>query len=166
MRHLLFLDFDGVLHRGNSYLTETGIASSAPGDIELFEFAPLLAEMLQPLKHVEIVLSTDWVPRFGFERARDALPVPLLRGRVTCATYDPALDDTHAWLSLTRGAQILRHVRATQVISWLAIDDRLDGLRGHHEHVVHCQTEHGLGDPAVLNVLRRRLIERFGNVVR
>ncbi|ALL68551.1 hypothetical protein K788_00002125 [Paraburkholderia caribensis MBA4] len=62
---------DGVLHRGDSFINEQGVVSSAPGEIELFEFAALLADLLEPLSHVQIVLSTDWVLRFGFEEARD-----------------------------------------------------------------------------------------------
>lgn len=162
MVSLLFADYDGVLHRGNSYITERGIVSSAPGEIELFEFAPLLAALLEPYCHVQIVLSTDWVMRFGFTQARDALPTPSLRQRVGSATYDPVLDDPKEWTALTRGAQILRYVKTTRATSWLAIDDRLDGLRGYHKHLVHCQSEYGLGDSAVVNVLRNRLAEQFG----
>ncbi|QNT63320.1 hydrolase, partial [Ralstonia solanacearum] len=72
-RQVLFLDFDGVLHRGNSYLTPEGIVSSAPGRIELFEYAAILDRLLEPYPLVEVVLSTDWAPKFGFEFARDAL---------------------------------------------------------------------------------------------
>lgn len=47
-RQILFLDIDGVLHRGNSYVAGNRIVSSAPGHIELFEYAHLLDHLLSP----------------------------------------------------------------------------------------------------------------------
>ncbi|MFT4063331.1 HAD domain-containing protein [Paraburkholderia sp.] len=162
MRQVLFLDYDGVLHRGDTYLTPRGVVSSAPGTIELFEFAPVLLELLEPYPQIEIVLSTDWCFRFGLERARDALPLAGLRQRVTGATYEAELEDSALWPARQRGVQILRYARRHNLVSWLAADDRRDGFQGNYDRLVHCQTESGLGDRAVVELFQSRLAERFG----
>ncbi|MGU7783273.1 HAD domain-containing protein [Burkholderia sp. PU8-34] len=102
MRSVLFLNFDGVLHRGASYLTPQGVASSAPGHIVLFEFALVLDELLRPYPYCQVVLSTDWCPRFGFERARAALPLASLRARVVDATFDAEHEDSATCLTTPR----------------------------------------------------------------
>ncbi|WP_179258750.1 HAD domain-containing protein [Burkholderia aenigmatica] len=160
MRHVLFLDYDGVLHRGDSYITPEGVVSSAP-DIELFEFARVLEELLDPYPQIEIVLSTDWCFRFGLEHARHALPLESLRQRVADATYDLEHDDPALWPTQTRGSQILRYARRHNLVLWLAIDDRRDGFHGYRDRLIHCQTEAGLGDPVVIEYFRSRLRERF-----
>ena len=162
MRQVLFLDYDGVLHRGDSYVTPHGVVSSAPGTIQLFEFAPALLELLEPCPQIEIVLSTDWCLRFGFEHARDSIPLEGLRQRVTGATYEAELEDSALWLTRQRGVQILRYVRRHSIVSWLAVDDRLDGFQGYYDRLVHCQTDSGLGDRAVVELFSSRLAERFG----
>ncbi|CAB3974539.1 MULTISPECIES: HAD domain-containing protein [Burkholderia] len=161
MRNVLFLDFDGVLHRGDAYITPQGVVSSAPGIIKLFEFAQVLEELLAPYPRIEIVLSTDWCSRFGFEHARRMLPLESLRQRVTDATYDVERDDSASWPTRPRGSQILRHVRRHNLVAWLAVDDRRDGFHGYHDRLIHCQTEAGLGDLAVIEYFRSRLHERF-----
>lgn len=162
MRNVLFLDFDGVLHRGDSYLTPQGIVSSAPGSIVLFEFAPVLYELLCPYPHLQVVLSTDWCPRFGLECARAALPLASLQARVVDATFDAEHEDLTTWLTRKRGTQILRYVSRYGLVSWLALDDRKDGFQGCYDRLIHCQTEVGLGDSAVVELLRTRLRDRFG----
>ncbi|MGF6781183.1 HAD domain-containing protein [Paraburkholderia sp. GAS334] len=161
MRQVIFLDYDGVLHRGDTYVTPNGVVSSAPGIIELFEFASVLLEMLAPYPKIELVLSTDWCFKFGFARARDALPLDGLRMRVTGATYEPECEDVAAWQDRQRGLQIAGFARRHKIADWLAVDDRRDGFHDYFDRLVHCQTDVGLGDRAVVEVLRSRLAERF-----
>ncbi|WP_316852024.1 HAD domain-containing protein [Ralstonia thomasii] len=148
-RQVLFLDFDGVLHRGNSYLTPDGIVSSAPGRIQLFEYAAVLVELLEPYPLVELVLSTDWVAKLGFGLARDALPIEGLRNRVCGSTFDSSVDDAWQWLEIPRGRQVLQYVARYGLTSWVALDDRRDGFESCRARLVDCQTMDGLGDVAV-----------------
>lgn len=148
-RQVLLLDYDGVLHRGNSYLTPGGVVSSAPGQIELFEYAGLLAQLLEPHPLVELVLSTDWVPKFGFEIARDALPIEDLRRRVSGSTFNGSIDDALYWLGMSRGRQVLQYVSRHRLTHWLALDDRRDGFESCRTRLIHCQAMAGLGDVAV-----------------
>ncbi len=148
-RQVLFLDFDGVLHRGNSYLTPEGIVSSAPGRIELFEYAAILDGLLEPYPLVEVVLSTDWAPKFGFEFARNALPIEHLRNRVLGSTFDGSVEEVPYWLEVPRGRQILQYVSRHRLSNWLALDDRRDGFESCRTRLVDCQAMVGLGDVAV-----------------
>ena len=154
----LFLDYDGVLHRGATYVTMTGPVSSAPGQIVLFEFAGVLEQLLQPYPELRIVLSTDWVATFGFEAALAALPVASLRERVVGATFDPAghMAPQH-WKTLMRGVQVQGFLYRYPCSRWVALDDRLDGFEGNRRRLVLCQEDAGLGDSAVQELLARRL---------
>lgn len=161
MRQVLFLDIDGVLHRGNSYVSGNRVVSSGPGRIALFEYLPVLNDLLSSYHAVEVVLSSDWAYRFGVEPTRNLLPDLSLRKRVTAATYQGCVDEV-LWPTMPRGAQVLDYVRRHSLNHWLAVDDRRDGFEGYRDRLIHCQTEVGLGDPAVVALFRSRLHERFG----
>ncbi|REG49638.1 hypothetical protein B0G80_6036 [Paraburkholderia sp. BL6669N2] len=160
-RQVLFLDYDGTIHRGPSYRTRRGIVSSDPKQIRLFEFAPLVDELLAPYPDLEIVLSTSWVSVVGFDRAKECLPTSLQR-RVRGATYHSKYADALAWSTIGRGIQILRYVRVHRLKRWLAVDDCIDGLDGLEEHVVKCEEHLGLGNRETRGLLLRRLAEQFG----
>lgn len=162
-RQILFLDIDGVLHRGNSYVAGNRIVTSAPGRIELFEYLPVLEEALSLYPHVQIVLSSDWAYRFGVDYVCSQLPSPSLRERVIGATYQGCEFNEQLWSMLSRGAQVLDYVRRQPhpPPEWIAIDDRSDGFESCRERLVHCQSECALGDPAVVELLRCRLRDRF-----
>jgi hypothetical protein len=159
-RQVLFLDFDGVVHRLGAIRTRRGITSAAPS-IKLFEFAPILVECLEPYTRVEIVLSTSWVRVLGYQRAKKALPTTLVK-RVVGATYHSKYSDAWAWPSIGRGIQILRYVQVHRLSQWLAIDDEIDGFDEYLSHVVCCDEKLGLGDMATQTLLRVRLAEQFG----
>lgn len=160
-RHVLFLDFDGVIHRLAALRTRRGLVSSDPS-IQLFEYASVLEEVLRPYDEVEIVLSTSWVPTLGFNRARDALPLASLRARVAGATYHSRYHDAKFWPIIGRGIQVLRYVHVHRLHHWLAIDDQVDGFDDRDEHVVRCDERLALGDSGTVALLRRRLAEQFG----
>ncbi|MFB9125727.1 hydrolase [Paraburkholderia dipogonis] len=158
-RHVLFLDFDGVMHRLGAVRTRRGIISTTPS-IQLFEFSNILIECLEPYAILEIVLSTSWVRALGYQRARNALP-PLLRERVAGATYHSKYYDARAWPTMGRGIQILRYVRTHRLTRWLAVDDEIDGFDEYLSHVVRCDERLGLGDVETQNLLKLRLAEQF-----
>jgi hypothetical protein len=160
-RHVLFVDYDGVLHRLSAHRTRCGIVSSDPKTIRLFEYAPVLEAVIEPYPEIEIVLSTSWVPTLGFDRAKNALPVAL-RGRVAGATFHSKYHDAWAWPIIGRGVQILRYVRVHQLRYWVAIDDQCDGFDDHDEHLVKCDEKLALGDRKAVELLRCRLAAQFG----
>ncbi|MFB9125725.1 hypothetical protein E2553_36085 [Paraburkholderia dipogonis] len=164
MRNVLFLDIDGVLHRGVARRSGRGVVSSAPGHIELFEYALVLEQLLHPYPDVEIVVSSDWALVMGLEFTRNAIPSAQLRERIVGATFDGCTFDSRLWPMLPRGDQVLDYVKRNAPLRWLAVDDRSDGFEAFRDQLVHCQTEVGLGDPAVVEQFRRRLIQYFGDL--
>lgn len=83
---ILFLDYDGVLHSSEVYLVRRQpVLRDEPG-MTLFQHAPLLIEALASRPDIKIVLSTSWVARLGYDRAKGYLPVAL-QARVIGATW-------------------------------------------------------------------------------
>ncbi|EIN01536.1 hypothetical protein WQE_08522 [Paraburkholderia hospita] len=160
-RHVLFVDYDGVLHRFGAFVTREGLRSSVPS-IPLFEYAAVLDELIRPYPHVELVLSTSWVREFGFSMAKGFLSIESLRERVVDATYDSAAADAWSWPILARGVQVLRYVRAHHLAHWVAIDDEDDGFDEYPTHFVKCDEASGLGGTTVQAMFRKRLNEQFG----
>ena len=165
-RKVVFVDYDGVLHRLSARRTRRGLVSSDPQTIQLFEYAHVLEDVLRPYRDARIVLSTSWVPTLGFDRAKDALPLRSLRERVVGATYHSKYHDAWAWPAIGRGIQVLRYVRVHQLSRWLAIDDKNDGFEGYEGHFVQCRETLGLGDSDTVRLLRVRLAEQFGQCIR
>lgn len=159
MRHVLFLDIDGVLHRGIAKRAGNRVMSSAP-DIQLFEYVAVLDDLLRPYPNVQIVLSSDWSVVMGTDFTRAAIPSPGIRDRIVGATFDGCTFNPLLWPVLTRGEQVLDYVSRNSPIGWLAVDDRKDGFEAHRDKLVHCQTDAGLGDSAVVEHFRERL-QRF-----
>lgn len=162
-RKVLFLDIDGVLHRGIARRSGDRVVSSAPGVIELFEFAQVLDELLRPYPDVEIVLSSDWAIVLGTQYTVDALPLSTLRDRVVGATYEGSIFNQYFWFVAQRGDQVLDYVSRHSPLTWLAVDDREDGFAAHRHQLIHCETDVGLGDPAVVEQFRERLKEYFSD---
>ncbi|WP_322007153.1 HAD domain-containing protein [Paraburkholderia tropica] len=159
-RQVLFLDIDGVLHRGIARRSGRDVVSSAP-NIQLFEYATVLDDLLSPYPEIDIVLSSDWSLVLGTEFTRNAIPLPSLRERIVGATFDGCTFNPLVWPVLTRGAQVLDYVGRNEPLKWLAVDDRADGFEAHRQKLVHCQTDVGLGDPAVVEQFRKRLQQLF-----
>jgi hypothetical protein len=142
----LFLDFDGVLHPDQVYRDrKLGVVLRCDGH-NLFEHTDMLAELLEPHPHVEIVLSTSWVHVFDFQRAKARLPESL-QARVIGATYHKSMKE---WFTeLTRYRQINKYVHRHNVTDWIALDDDADGWPEDQMHrLVHTDEWKGIGDMA------------------
>ncbi|WP_147483693.1 HAD domain-containing protein [Burkholderia pseudomallei] len=74
----LFVDYDGTLHRGHAVLDADGNVLLDSGQ-PLFEYAPLLAEMLEPYPDVQIVLTTSWLDTLSLDQVVSYLPGALSR---------------------------------------------------------------------------------------
>ena len=162
-RRVLFVDYDGVLHRLSAHRTRRGIVSSDPKTIQLFEYASVLEEVINPYADLEIVLSTSWVPTLGFDRAKNSLPIDSLRARVVGATFHSKYSDAWSWPIVGRGVQVLRYVHVHRLRYWVAIDDRSDGFDDYDEHLVKCDERLALGDLKTVELLRYRLAAQFGS---
>lgn len=151
-----YLDFDGVLHSSEVFLSRhLGIHILEPGRA-LFEWAPILVELLEPHPEVCIVLSTSWVGEWGKEFARGVLP-PALQKRVVGATYSAEnLRYFDAW---PRGRQVTSDAQSRKPDSWFAIDDDNRGWPlGAAGRLVLTDGSKGISSVASQNAIRRALL--------
>jgi hypothetical protein len=132
--HLLYLDFDGVLHPSEVFwspLRGVHLDSRMHGHA-LFENLPLLMEALANFPQVRVVLSTSWVPSRGLDGTLEQLPIEL-RQRIIGATFDAEQMIHERWASVARGYQVLDDVRRRRPARWVALDD--DVADWPEEHV-------------------------------
>lgn len=154
---LLFLDYDGVLHPHDVRMSTAGPRmSSAMASHALFEHVHLLALMLSRHPDVRLVLSTNWVPLFGFDYAVARLP-PALQDRVIGATFDEKRD--HAgYLSVARGHQVVQDAKRRKAKRWIGIDDAVENWPASHmSRLVASHPVLGLGDAQVRESLELAL---------
>lgn len=121
----LFVDFDGTLHVGNAYIGEDEEITLDTGR-PLLEFAPLLAELLEPYPDVEIVLTTSWARRVPEERVIEYLPAELRR-RVVGTTRDIKPRRSYVLDGTERTDIIRSYAYGKRLKHWLAIDDAVFG---------------------------------------
>lgn len=119
---VLYLDFDGVLHDSEVWFNPKRGAYIDTSGRSLFEWAPILEQLLEPHPDISIILSTSWVRVRSFNRAKYSLPTPL-RDRIIGATFNRGTMQSEDFELLTRAEQILRDVRRRRPQSWFAIDD-------------------------------------------
>ncbi|WP_052024314.1 HAD domain-containing protein [Acidovorax sp. CF316] len=161
-KHVLYLDFDGVLHhedvwrhpRRGLYFGPKGVGHT------LFENAPLLEHLLTPYPNVHIVLSTSWVPSLRYSRAVSKLP-PSLKARVVGATFHTRMN-RNLFDCLTRAHQVLDDVDRRQPGAWVAVDDALGWPKESLPHFVACDPVAGIADPEVTRDLVAKLQLHFG----
>ncbi|MFC7297896.1 HAD domain-containing protein [Herminiimonas aquatilis] len=126
-RRFIYLDFDSVLHHDSVYIHPTkGIYIREPG-FALFEWMPILEELLKAHPNVGIILSTSWVRMKSFSYAKSRLS-PELQKRVIGATFHKGHMNKELFAQLTRASQILGDVsRRGLGEDWIAIDDEAEG---------------------------------------
>lgn len=154
----LFLDFDGTLHAGNALIDEAGQVTLDSGR-PMFEFAPLLVEMLRPYPSVEIVLTTSWLQRLPLNRVVAYLP-PGLAKRVVGTTKDlkPRFGDLKR--GTARTYVIVNYAYGKHLKNWLAIDDSVYGAYNFGtddelvEHFLLLDSKRGISDECVQQKIR------------
>lgn len=157
--HLLFLDFDGVLHPESVYLLHKRgpILLNEPGH-RLFEHCILLEQVLEPYPDVRIVLSTSWVRRYrGSVRRVSRRLTPGLQARVVGATYHSAMD-REEFAAAPRGMQVWSDVLRRKPVAWLALDDDwLHWPAWCRDCLVRTDPILGISEPSVLDELKTKL---------
>ena len=157
---ILFLDYDGVLHPDEAYHTKKGVVLRCDGH-NLFEHAQLLADLVDPYPHVQIVLSTSWVWALGYTEARARLPEQL-QARVKGATWHSQMEDRFMWRHYTRHSQIDSYVKRHLLTNWIAIDnDDIGWPESERHRLVHTNDWGGIGDTAVQNELLLKIQEKL-----
>ncbi|PBP66695.1 HAD domain-containing protein [Pseudomonas syringae] len=156
---ILFLDFDGVLHPDDVYMTPKGPQLLSSG--HLFMWAPILEKELALFPEVKIVLSTSWVRQLDFSRAKKRLPIGL-QARVLGSTWHSSMSKVWAdqvwWDQTSRHGQILRYVARAKISDWIAIDDDAEGWAStDRDRLLLTNRNEGLITPGLLGSLRIKL---------
>lgn len=160
--HVLYLDYDGVLHPDSVYRTRNGIELLHRPAHSLFEHVPLLEAELQPYPEVKIVLSTSWLLiQGGYEHAKSQLSESL-QERCIGGTYHRR-EMRKTWFeSMPRPDQVLRDVKRRQPARWVAVDDCPDEWPiWTSDHVVRADPVFGIRSPDVLQDLKLNLKRQF-----
>lgn len=155
--YVVYLDFDGVLHDDDVvWSRRAGIHMRTPGRF-LFEWSPILEELLLPHPEIKIVLSTSWVRVKSFDFAKKQLSAEL-QSRVVGATFHRRHMSKFEFDNQSRGAQILSDVRRRCPLTWFAIDNDDDAWPAHcRQHLIKTADRFGLSDPEVQAAIRERL---------
>ncbi|MHA6829374.1 HAD domain-containing protein [Ralstonia pseudosolanacearum] len=122
----LFVDYDGTLHVGHALLDTTSGQVSLDSGRPLLEFAPLLADLLEPYPEVEIVLTTSWLQRLSTEQVASYLPTSLAR-RVVATTRAVKPRLSYVLDGTERTYIITSYAYDKGLKNWLAIDDSVYG---------------------------------------
>ena len=154
---VLFLDYDGCLHHGEVYWKKNvGAYIKAAPQYTLFQHASLLETLLDPFPNVRVVLSTSWVVRYGYWKAKKRLP-PGLQSRCIGATFTYAIKG-NAWHELPRGEQVTKDAEKRQLTKWFALDDDVTGWpSATRSNLILTDYQEGIGTLAIQNSIRERL---------
>jgi hypothetical protein len=121
----IFVDYDGTLHSGHALIDADGQITLESGRA-LFEFAPLLVELLEPYPEVEIVLTTSWLQALPTEKVISYLPQELAR-RVVDTTRGRKARFSYMQNGSGRTDIITCYALGKRLKNWLAIDDSVYG---------------------------------------
>ena len=146
---IIFLDYEGVLHPEEVYLTkdQDAVERCCEGH-KLFEHAQLLTDLLEPYPHIRIVLSTVWVFAFGFAKTRAPLPEKL-QAKIKGSTWHSPMEDQERkkWRFYNRYDQIDKYVKRHCLTDWIAIEtDDCDWPDSKRDRLVLTNGLGGIGD--------------------
>ncbi|HDR9317938.1 TPA: hypothetical protein QDB16_004483 [Burkholderia vietnamiensis] len=160
----LFVDFDGTLHRGSGLLDADGTMSLDTGH-PLFEFAPLLAGLLEPYPRVEIVLTSSWMYKLSLEQMVSYLPEQLAT-RVVGSTRGYKARFGYMQDGSARTYIIRSYVFDHKLKHWLALDDSVYGayhlssdLLPLEPHLVLLESRLGISAPEAQQRIRQWLVD-------
>jgi hypothetical protein len=152
-----YCDYDGVVHDDAVYWSpRTGIYMRTQGRT-LFEWLPILEELLAPYPNVKIVLSTSWVRAKSFAFAKSQL-TPALQSRVIGATFHNRETEKFLFDNMSRGSQVWADVQRRNPERWFAIDNDEHGWPDLcRDHLIKTDDRLGLSDPLVQHSIRKLL---------
>lgn len=160
--HVLYLDFDGVLHPDAVYRTRNAIELLHHPGHSLFEHVSLLEEVLAPYPSVKIVLSTSWILLDGgYEFAKSQLSL-CLQERCIGGTFNRR-EVRKAWFkSMSRPEQVVLDVESRRPARWMAVDDwPHEWPDWAQSHVALAHPKYGLAEAGVLRKLKAKLRKEF-----
>lgn len=163
----ILLDYDGTLHAGQALLDNDGRITLDSGR-QLFEFAPLLIEMLRPYPSVEIVLTTSWLQILPVDVVISYLPKALAQ-RVVDTTKDIKPRLSYEQSGAGRTDVIVSYTYGKRLKNWLALDDSAYGTSkfGREpgeltDHFLLLNSERGISDDPAQQRIQQWLIDVHG----
>lgn len=118
----IFVDFDGVLHDANILRVDSQVGGKpirrAIQGRQLFEYAHLLAELLEPYPDVQVIVHSSWRRDSDADECRSMLAHTGLR----IDGITPLLL-TYRGLGSARQASIEQYVREYGITDWIVLDD-------------------------------------------
>jgi hypothetical protein len=141
MRKVVFLDFDGVLHR---FTTGT------------FRKLPLFCEYLRQNPDVSVVISSTWRLQYPLEELREFFDADV-RQQIIDVTPDLTVSAGLIAIGVTRCEEISTWLADhPEVTCWAILDDESGLFRNHRDRLVLTDATEGLV-PANLDELSTRL---------
>lgn len=144
---VLFLDFDGVLHPvGEEALDENFRLLPNP---KLFQWRPILEQLLEPWPEVQIIVSSDWRRLFDDDNLVRLLG-PRLGGRFIGVVE--VIDSS-------RANELHLEVVRRGIVQWVALDDHptVVAVGKAEPRFIVCDPSTGLSDLDVQERLKRQL---------
>lgn len=154
----IFLDFDGTLHVGHAMIDQAGKIHPS-SDRPLFEFAPLLVDLLRPYPEVQIVLTTSWLERVSREQVIQYLPEGL-RQRVVDTTEHVKPTFGSFINGTSRTYVIASYALGKKLRRWIAIDDSVFGPYEFTKTPGELETNFVLLDTSI-GINERRVLDRL-----
>lgn len=135
---ILFLDFDGVLHRYSS---------------GTFSKLPLLCEFLRAHRDVGVVISSSWRDQFSLEKLREFFE-PDIRTQIIDTTPLTQSDRTFGRLyrGRSRSDEIQEWLSSRPVQAFAMLDDEPKAFTSLHERLVCTDAREGLTNAELLRV--------------
>ena len=141
MRKIVFLDFDGVLHR---FTTGT------------FRKLPLFCAFLRKHPDVQVVISSTWRRLHPVEELREFFEKDV-RHQIIDTTPDLSSNQGMIVVSATRCEEVSRWLAANRDVTvWAILDDESGLFRNHRDRLIQTDGAEGLV-PADLEALSARL---------
>jgi hypothetical protein len=153
MARAIFLDFDGVLHDADRveidrWSEDTPVPCAVDGQ-PLFDFAPLLAEVLRPYPDVLVVVHSSWGRYFDVAACRALLaPSGLRVDGIAAGRYRPD--------------RIAQYAHDHGIADWIALDDEPQHFDERWcsrwgNRLIACHPNRGLSNQATLDRVREWL---------
>lgn len=145
---ILFLDFDGVLHKPVTYKKE-----------EQFVRVPLLEATLRRVPEVDIVISSSWRLQRSLSELRGEFSADIAAKIIDVTPH--GVDPSPALWRYPRHAEIDAWLRAQKRLNepWVALDDRADWFMPRCLQLIYCKPGRML-DKETAALLFRRLRNR------
>jgi hypothetical protein len=140
MRTVVFLDFDGVLHR---FTTGT------------FRKLPLFCEFLRANPAIQVVITSTWRLQYPFPELQEFFE-PDVRGQIIGVTPDLSQTQGLIAVATTRCAEISHWLASNRDVSrWAILDDEAGLFRTHLERLVLTNPAEGLDEGDLAKIQTR-----------